>query len=186
MPTTSRPAALAVVAAWLVALLLVVSGCGGDPEEPRPSASPTPSPSAPVVPTLPPEAQHDGRAGAVAFVKHYIELLNYAQATGDVDGLREASSPRCRSCSTTTRRLAELYKGGGSLDGGELRFIDDLTSHNAAEETWLVTARVEYAPQVVHNIDGSTLNLEGGTRAHDFVVRFQDSRWTVIRWSRVS
>lgn len=169
--------------------LIVIAGCGGGGDDPRPSPSPPPSSpttTAPVVPTMPPEAQQNTRKGAVAFVKHYIELLNYAQATGEVSDLRSASSSDCQSCSTTARRLEELYEGGGSLDGGEIKFIDDLTDHNAAEKTWLVTVRVEYAPQIVHNIDGSTQNLDGSTRTHDFVVGFRDSHWMVFEWSRIS
>jgi len=74
------------------ALVLLVAGCGGDPKaDPSPSTSPAPSISStptPSPPTLPDAAKANTKAGAIAFVKYYVELVNHAQATGDVGKLQ--------------------------------------------------------------------------------------------------
>ncbi len=66
------------------ALVLALAGCGGDPKaDPPPSTTPTPtvspSPSAtPTVPALPEAAKANTKAGAIAFVKYYVGLINHA------------------------------------------------------------------------------------------------------------
>ncbi|HET9499371.1 MAG TPA: hypothetical protein VFO98_03835, partial [Marmoricola sp.] len=62
----------------LVGAVFATAACGGDPSSspsPSPSVSPSPSPSstAPTPPPLPDAARKDTKAGAVAFVRHYVE-----------------------------------------------------------------------------------------------------------------
>ena len=75
-----------VVAALLA--LVVVAGCGGDPEPKEPKSVPTASttPTA-TPPTMPAQAKENSPEGAAAFVKHYIDVFNYASNTGDVTEL---------------------------------------------------------------------------------------------------
>ena len=73
-----------------------------------PSASPTPTPRETPTETPPPmpaAAKGDGRAAAKAFVRYYIDLINYAGVTGDTAQLRQASATQCVSC----RRLIQLF-----------------------------------------------------------------------------
>ena len=68
----------------LVLPALTLAGCGGssgDDPSPSPTVSTTTSAS-PTAPALPEAAMANTKAGAVAFARHYIELINYAQATG--------------------------------------------------------------------------------------------------------
>ncbi|MBD8606106.1 hypothetical protein IFT73_04500 [Aeromicrobium sp. CFBP 8757] len=79
---------------------LTLAACSSDPapREPDPtrSASAAPTPTA-SLPTMPPQASEDSPEGAAAFVKHYVDVFNYAAATGDVDELRSLA-PKCASC----------------------------------------------------------------------------------------
>ncbi|WZH52890.1 MAG: DUF6318 family protein [Nocardioides alkalitolerans] len=85
-------------------LLAACTGGGGGAEEGA-SEAPSSSPSSPVVsssseaavPVLPDEARGDDDAAAVAFVEHWVELVNYAIATGDTAPAR-ATSPDCEAC----------------------------------------------------------------------------------------
>ncbi len=187
MPKLPRPAAFAL-AVMLGASPL--AGCGGgDPVESRPSASPTPSPtpaaSTPVVPSLPPEAQQDSRKGAVAFVRHYIELLNYAQATGHVDGVVALSSTACDDCDVITKRLAKLYQDGGRISGGALAVEEIDARRNAAENGWTLLVRVSSGEQTVYETgDAAPKTLPGGRRSMSFFVVRDGSDWKVKQWSR--
>ena len=64
-----------------VTCLLVAAGCGENPapkplpkSDPKPSASPSPSASA-TPPVLPAAARAKTKAGAIAFGRHYVDLL---------------------------------------------------------------------------------------------------------------
>lgn len=114
-----------------------VVGCSGEdpPEEyvptptsPASSASsdgPTGAPSTPVgtddpppevdgPPELPVAATRDTRRGAEAFVRHYVDLLNYATQTGDTSALK-AASDRCSGCDNYIEIFDDTYSSGGFL-----------------------------------------------------------------------
>jgi hypothetical protein len=112
-------------------VLLVVSGCGGDPQPkiaPPPSTSPSAPvsssssaptrPSGPVEPTMPALAKQDSAAGAKAFVKYYWQVVNYALSTGEIERLHELTNPDCTPCQSGIRSIADVYDGSGSISGG--------------------------------------------------------------------
>lgn len=121
--------------AVVVALAVVIAGggtagCDGGPPDPEPtppppsvdvsasgpttSGAPVP-PVAPAVPTLPAAAREASEEGARAFVGYYWELVNYAQATGDVRRLRRASGPKCEQCQRGISAIATVYANGGYI-----------------------------------------------------------------------
>lgn len=117
------------LAALTAALVLV--GCSDD-ESPEPRISPTdtssaastpttpaPTTSGPVEPTMPAAAEGDDAAAAEAFVRHYWAMVNYAQATGDVEGLRSLAIKSCGPCSSGTSWIERIYRAGGHIEGGE-------------------------------------------------------------------
>ncbi|HWJ67560.1 MAG TPA: DUF6318 family protein [Nocardioides sp.] len=122
MPTL-RAAALGLVA------VLALSACSddgpdaGDPMSTwtpsgtieKPSETPTQKPTEPALPNAATKATE---AGARAFIKYYFDLINYAQATGDVGALRSLSGPNCDACAGITKNLRDLYKNDGRIEGG--------------------------------------------------------------------
>lgn len=179
----------AMAAGALVCALLLTSGCGGDsssssektpsPSPRSASASTTPTPSAPA---LPEAATKNTKAGAIAFVRHYVRLINHAQATGDVGALRTASAKKCVSCRDAMQSIEELYDSGGHLEGGDWRSGRALASRNASG--WLVTVRVTYGKQTVHRPGEDPQDLPGGPHTLNFTVNLVDSK--VVRWTRAS
>lgn len=110
-------------------LLVVVAGCSDpEPKEPRPSPSATPTVTAP---TMPAQAKENTDEGAAAFVKYYIDVLNYASNTGQVEDLSGLSSPQCQGCNGYIKLYRDTYKAGGyfkdsdwSLGALDVRFED--------------------------------------------------------------
>ncbi len=99
-PGVHRPALVGLV----VALVVGLAGCSDDPApsgSPQPTASSSATPSA-SVPTLPEAAKGDGPKAAEAFVRHYVDLINYGLATLDSDPLAEASTEDCDGCATAS------------------------------------------------------------------------------------
>lgn len=74
-----------------------------------------------MVPVLPGAAKEASEDGARAFVGYYWELVNYAQATGDVRRLRRVSGPTCDVCSGFVVEIRNLYARGGHIVGGANR-----------------------------------------------------------------
>lgn len=68
---------------------------------------------------MPAQAKEDTPEGAAAFVKHYIDVFNYAASTGDVEELSRLSSPDCEGCQSYIKLYRDTYKAGGYFKGGD-------------------------------------------------------------------
>jgi hypothetical protein len=166
------------------ALVLVLAGCGGDP-----TAEPSPTPSTPVTspvsttptpPAMPDAAKANTKAGAIAFVRHYIELINYAQATGDVEVLSGVEDASCRSCTQGRTYLASIYGAGGHVAGGEWTIRH--ASAKSSGENWAVTVTGDFAPSDVFSAPtAEPSHATGGPTLTNFVVWHSDD-WKVRTW----
>jgi hypothetical protein len=82
---------------------------------------------------MPAQASEDSPEGAAAFVKHYVDVFNYAAATGDVDELSELSSPDCEGCQKYIDLYRDTYEAGGYFRGGDWKIgdveLETLASH---------------------------------------------------------
>lgn len=105
----------------VLATILAVGACSSEPTPKEPPRSPTPTATTPAdaAPTLPAQASEDSPEGAAAFVNHYIDVLNYAARTGDVEGLSELSSPDCTGCQRYIKLYRDTYAAGGYFKGGD-------------------------------------------------------------------
>lgn len=105
--------------------LLVLLGACSQPEviEPEPAASPTAS--ARPAPTMPEQAREDSDEGRVAFVTHWIDVLNYASATGQTAELEDLSADDCSGCLEYIDLYRDTYESGGSVEGAEWE-VEDL------------------------------------------------------------
>jgi len=116
------------LAAALTCSLVACSAEAGPRTAPSPSSSPTPSPTTPPTseptsdpnqpaePKLPAAAKAPTRAGAEAFVRYYIKLLNYASHTGDTEPLAAAAND-CKGCRKYEALFSRTYARGGSFTG---------------------------------------------------------------------
>jgi hypothetical protein len=131
----------------VLATALALSACSSEPtpREPDPS-KPTTATTTPAVavPTMPPQASEDSPEGAAAFVKHYVDVFNYAAATGDVKELSRLSAPECVGCQKYIDLYRDTYEAGGNFKGGDWK-IGDLKLEFDPAETF-VTTDVEISP----------------------------------------
>ena len=124
-------------------LILLLGACDASsdtatPREPA-ASSDSPAPTA-TVPTMPAQAAEDSSEGAAAFVKYYVDVFNYAAATGDVDELSRLSSPDCDGCQSYIDLYRDTYKAGGYFKGGDWQ-MGDLQLETRSNES-LATTRV--------------------------------------------
>ncbi|WP_211208762.1 DUF6318 family protein [Aeromicrobium marinum] len=100
----------------MISGLILIGGCGGDdpvPREPEPTPSSTATP-----PPMPDQARENTVEGAAAFVTYYVDVLNYAAVTGDVDELEELTDPSCEGCARYVELFRNTYADGGAISGG--------------------------------------------------------------------
>lgn len=173
--------------------LLTLAGCGGDPSAtPSPdastTASATPSPTAEPAPEMPAAATKRTKAGAIAFVRHYITLSNRAVTTGEVAALRRLSTPECASCSNLMNETTALYAAGGSIRGGDLiprtLSVPDQGFH-PAEATVDVVGDV--APQLIVRRAGAPAERVKKAKVFfTYLLQRDDETWKVSGFSSAS
>lgn len=170
---------------YLVALALLLSGCGGDPP---PAAPPPPSPvrTTPAAPVMPEGAKEDSKEGAIAFVRHYVQLLNYAQSTGDTGPLVELSGIGCKSCTRVRNAIGEIYTAGGRIKGGEIELKIDLAFAKPDLNGWSIYGVVRFAPSTVYKREHPPQQLKGGSGPVTYYVRLAERGPQMIRWTRES
>lgn len=120
----------AAVAAALLMGGLAACGSAGEATTPTPTVEPTsempspvpepadPLPEEPVAPV--PDGTPDER-DAEAAAEYFVELYQYAMATGDVEVWRERSHAECEFCASTVAQLADYAEARLSYTGGTIR-----------------------------------------------------------------
>ena len=111
----------------------LLSGCSQKVEAndtlPSTSASPTTETLPPVGPAdfpVPDEARTKDPAGAEAFLRYFIELINRQQAIPDGQPLRDLG-PNCQECLRIARAFDESAASGYEYVGGEIS-LNDVTA----------------------------------------------------------
>jgi len=176
---------LLIATAALTAVLL--AGCGGN--DPAPSPSPPPSPTASstgrVAPPLPPAATAHTKAGAIAFVRHYIDLINYTQATGDTGPIRTLESRQCSSCRSANNYIQRLYERGGRITGGAARVEKTLDAlPNPESHGFTIDVLLTSGAQIVQDPGRQTQHLQGARLIATVQVAPSGKTWRVNELSR--
>jgi hypothetical protein len=108
----------------------LVSGCAEKQEASDTLPSPSASPTTEALPELgpadfpvPDEARTKDAAGAEAFLRYWVDLLNRQQAIPAGEPLRELG-PDCRECLRIARAFDDAATAGQRYEGGELSLND--------------------------------------------------------------
>ncbi|HET7414974.1 MAG TPA: DUF6318 family protein [Arthrobacter sp.] len=187
--------------AWFASAVMaitigLVSACSANPEPaplpqsstpvetttgtPRPAGDPTPSPDGP--PTLPAAARGTSARAAEAFVRFWIESLNYAATTGETSGLRRSSTASCAACGAIARFIERTYQRSGHIEGdgwepGTFKVVSGGTSGDL-----VVEVVVEVRPQVViASPEAGPTRYPGGRRLKTFWLSRTHRAWLVDR-----
>jgi hypothetical protein len=134
----------------LVVGTALLSGCSEKQEANETLPSTSASPTTEALPELgpadfpvPDEARTKDAAGAEAFLRYYIELLNRQQAIPAGEPLRELS-PECATCLRIARAFDDAAAAGHTYNGGELTLNDVVEPQLSGDTATLIFgARVE-------------------------------------------
>ncbi|MEV0283318.1 DUF6318 family protein [Kribbella sp. NPDC050820] len=142
MTTRNRPRPLLL--ACLATTTLLTACTTGSPEAGRPNTNPPSTPtatssnatptttsgtSAPTSapPSRPSAADGLTLAAAEAFIRHYIDLMNYASQTGDGAPLLAASESGCEGCKQYAAFAAKVNGANGGLSGDYFERVTEVT-----------------------------------------------------------
>ena len=174
----------------LAAGAVLLSGCSGQQEanDTLPGADATPSASEAELPPLgppdlpmPAEARTQDAAGAEAFVRYYIDLINRTSTVMDAAPLREFSK-QCAECNRIASNTEKAAASGRRFRDGEISVIQmgmPLLDGRTAQ----LAMRVNQDRFVV--LDASDSPVEGGSEAYDDVPGGVALEWDSSRttWS---
>lgn len=187
--------------AALLAAVSLVGACSSTPEPTPSSTTPvvtTPAPStsapSPTVTTpspsatgIPAAAKVKSEAGAIAFVKYYVDSVNRAWTTPDPAVLKALGDPGCISCTSLTKTAEQLKNDGQRYVSNPASISDVVAVKGAAAGRQLVKAKfVQHKVSVINSSGGvvltdpqkqGTLRIElawtgGGWKVWDSVVDF--------------
>lgn len=167
-----------------VAVMSLLAGCGGD--NPAPSAEPS-EPSAATKaapaadpPSLPLQATRNTKAGAAAFVRHWVSVLNYAGETGDTAELRSLSTRDCVRCAALWEGINGVYQAGGRIEGGGWTVLGT-KQYGPTQNRYFVDAFIRSGPQTLRSSsDAEAQRLPGvDRRLRAFVLKRVAVGWRV-------
>lgn len=174
--------------ALALAAVLTLSACSSD--DPEPKVAPTPSAATSSVATSPsteptnPQAElPNSPAGARAFVRRWVDLVNEAQASGQTTQLEAASDERCTACSGILKEIRRIYDGGGRIDGGDWRVgkIRELPKDYGAD--WGGFAEARTTAQTVNPGEGEPTSFQAGRFDLYAYPAWTGENW-IMRWLR--
>ncbi|MDO9380376.1 MAG: DUF6318 family protein [Nocardioidaceae bacterium] len=169
----------------LACLLLV--GCTDDPVGPvdgdvtTPTATVSPPPTAPTPPPLPEAAKEETTEGAIAFVEHYIDLLNYAANTGDV-ALLQSASRDCDGCTKYIDNYKETYQRGGYFEDPGWSLVAPFADREGLD---VVVVSEVTAPAVTYVPSPGAQPTRGSNQTYSlrFVLSEGSESWVVTSFS---
>ena len=155
--------------AGLAAGAVVLSGCSERqeaadtlPEADAPSSEPELPPLGPPDLPMPAEARTQDAAGAEAFVRYYIDLINRTSTVMDAAPLREFSSG-CEDCNRIATATEEAAAAGQDYEGGEMTVLQS-GKPLLKDDTAQMALRVDQAEFRV--LDASGTPTSGGSPAY--------------------
>lgn len=176
-----------IVAAIVLAVCLVSTSCtdgSGAVSPPGSTATiatsdaPTTSGPADGPPELPEAAKAKTTAGAKAFVRYYVDVLNYSFHTQDTKTLGSLASQRCNVCGAIVTGLNRTRRSGGSQSDGAW----------SVNEQFSVPGQPTARPKLVANIHISSGHWRRSSSSQVIVIKEQDLsnefdlQWTDTGW----
>ncbi len=194
----SRPIGVLLVTAFAAALMAACSAEAGPETAPSSSVTtsattsvpsptrtsgPTADPKEPVEPSLPAAARAASRAGAEAFVRYYVNLVNYAGRTGEVKALERAALG-CGSCESLATAFRKTYAAGGHYETAGWRVTSQFTTPSTTEG-WVSLLKIRQSAMVWFETDNADPQR---TPAKNLSLRFQVRRvggiWRITEFTQ--
>lgn len=201
-----------IFAAAVALSLLPVTACTGGGTTPGATAAPgssspvasptqTPTPTASYrpadasgkaqnvpVPVLPEAAKAETKEGAIAFAKHWFDLLSFGYETGELVQFEAVTSPSCEPCEKAKSVIRAWHTEGRWLIGGKIttpsvssEFVRD------KDATYQVVVQAQQTPLTYMRQDASVARSDPqpDDTGNLLFLTFSDGIWTVANVGRI-
>jgi len=134
---------------------------------------------------MPAAARGTSEKSAMAFVRHWVDTLNYAGTTGDTSELNELSGSACKSCVGIINKIDRVYAHGGYFrgEGWSIKSIGAVEGQPAEEpvlEVGVLLAEQELLERKAAEIQ----HFDGGKQPTIFRLS-RSGNWLVMRIDEV-
>ncbi|TIC79443.1 DUF6318 family protein [Nocardioides sp. GY 10127] len=176
---TLRPFAAAVAATALLASGCAADGGSATPIVTTPSAVSSSADVSPSAGASDAAWQKHTDAGAVAFVKHWLDVFNDMQQTGDTAGFASLNTADCETCANLIDITEGIYADGKLRSDGWLR--PKIVPIDAKPGLTGFAVRLHQSPQIVISPNGRE-TYDGGMATFIAGLRWQANAWRMASW----
>jgi hypothetical protein len=134
---------------------------------------------------MPSAAQGTSAKAAKAFVRYYIDTVNFALKTGDTSALDASSAPGCRSCESVSMAISDVYAADGRLLGRGWRVTAIAAVANQPRSRPILQTGVYVYPQTrIAHSGAEPEHRKGGKNLMIFSLAQRSRTWTVLKWEQ--
>jgi hypothetical protein len=128
---------------------------------------------------MPEAAKGTSAASAKAFVRYYVDAINYASGTGDTAPIKNSSASDCVSCRDVAVAIDRIYASGSHLDGGgwAVRTLAPIPGQQARRP--IIQAAIQVRPQRKISNTGHIERRQGGRKLFIFTLVRGSDGWSV-------
>jgi hypothetical protein len=131
---------------------------------------------------MPPLAREKSRAGAKAFVRHYIDVINYSWRTLTTRNLRTLATAECAGCRAAAQGIDRVADAGGQKTGAAWSVRSIAAVPGSGKDPVLqaiVDIRAgEYRPSA----DANPRPIDPSREVFDFHLAYSGGQWLVTTW----
>ena len=131
---------------------------------------------------MPAEAKGTSEKSAKAFVRYYIDVLNFAGSSGETAQLKQISHVDCTSCQGVTSSIDRVYADGGRYIGRGWSVETIKYQPLQPRKKPVLTVGVDIAPQnVFEKRGGKVTTFDGGNRSMTFRLGVAEGEWILLQ-----
>lgn len=158
-------------------------GRGEDGHAPSTGPSSTSNPPGPdelQPPPLPPLAQEKSTAGAKAFVRYFVDTLNYAWESGSGSALSNLAASSCVVCKNVADGIDEVIRRGGDKEGGRWHTMALIPVPGQRVADAIINASIKIDPsRFTRSSNARVVQTPRRSTRFDFRLRWDGGVWRV-------
>jgi hypothetical protein len=121
-------------------------------------------------------------AAGEAFIRHYIDLLNYSARTGDTAPVHAASDPGCLGCAAYINSVKKINEANGGLKGDFFERLVEVNELTRADDGQLsATAQLKVGAYTARQTPSAKpVVIPAAKYTQEMALAPSDGHWTMF------
>jgi hypothetical protein len=129
-------------------------------------------------PVMPPLAKEKSTAGAKAFIRYFVEVLNYSHVAESTQRLRRLSASDCAVCKAIASAIEEMRRRGGRQEGAEWVILGLGSLPSSESNLFNLVADIRINRGSTRRSSGAQIQHIRAAQVHDdFFLVWQTGTW---------